>query len=260
MPEAVASNSIPASAGQCTRRENTHFLSDLEQAADRMKALASMISLLIEESSESPVAPGIFNLFIREADELAALHDEADTLLERAYQRGKNDGSMHGPEQVQRFLRKHLMHVAEDICVEYGIDTTNVDVHLKIIEIVNIGIKFTVSDMADKADVIAATKASYGTESVIRNYIKSQFVAAAAGEGDDKDESGRQHAIQERDRLIAEQVKAGFSPSQVSQIFNLRRGAIEHIVERINSAPDTVTDEVRAKIEQATDAEESAAS
>lgn len=66
-------------------------------------------------------------------------------------------------------------------------------------------------------------------------------------------------AVAFRNGLIQEMAANGTAISEISQTFNLRREAVERIIDRLKSS-EGVTDDVRAKIERAAEAGEQTAS
>lgn len=71
MPEAVASNSIPASVGQ---HDLDGDFADFDTAIHQLDALAEMLGAFMQEQSKTPYSFGIYSLFRQQAGELRTIY------------------------------------------------------------------------------------------------------------------------------------------------------------------------------------------
>ncbi|NRF09394.1 hypothetical protein [Agrobacterium pusense] len=256
MPEAVSSHTTHASAGQPSfDAEFEAFDTTIHQVA----ALTEMLGSFMDEYCKTTSTHGIYSLFRQQAGDLRAIYGSfsdgiaamditiqqltRDVLNYREKQEAMEEG---GEKNVAMFMQMKLRRLAFNVWMEVNGREPNEEEKARLVDLAKSYGSDIRSRMKATHDPIEAGSFLPWAEAEFRNELS---------QGQEKPA-----AIADRDRLIVELVKGGAHPSQVSQTFNIRREAVERIIGRLSAGEDSVSDDVRAKIEKAADAGEQVAS
>lgn len=239
MPEAVVSNSIPMSGRQPRYGWSQYFSEEFENIENMLAAFREMNSALYETKQDhSAVSYGIYLIHGLIMDRLKVVAGEAKQFIAGA----ADTKSEEMPELgfgVDEALMELIGEIAGAALIDAGYevdmdDATTWPEGLMGEHIGRVGRFYNelIAKLKGEGKFDLLTVGSLLPWLELR--IRSEVIGGKAeAEFDD---------TSLRDRLIVEQSKSGVSAAELSQAFNLRRGAVERIIARL-----TATDEDERK-------------
>lgn len=264
MPEAVASNSIPTSAGQKkTQRRapegvpvfisDKHFKNlppfiqrDFDAAEEMLKAHGTMVAAIMETGDDlSFYANGIHLIYRLILLRMNEVIDHA----------GQQINAMHGSRFLKETttdieLMERIGQIVADVYCDAGHDMDRTNIGNWPRDMLNIYASATsryYRELVERAEgdnhLLTIGSLLPWLELKIRREIIGDETDAAENAG-----------ISLRDSIIADQVRQGVSPADLSQALGVRKAVIERTIGRLTAGnSEGVSDAARARIERAAD-------
>ncbi|WP_085025316.1 hypothetical protein [Ensifer aridi] len=228
MPEAVASNSIPVSNRQPRYGWKQHFSEEFENIDYMLAAFREMNSALYETKQDhSEVSYGVYLIHGLIMDRLKVVAGEAKQVIANATERAALPELESGfdealLERIGEMAGAALLDAGYELDME---DATTWPEGLMLEHTGRIGRFYNELiaklNEAGRFDLLTVGSLLPWLELRIRREVMGAEAARDLGD------------TSLRDRLIVEQAKSGVSAADLSQAFNLRRGAVERIIARL---------------------------